>query len=73
MSSTKCLVKLIQLVHGKDKVTEVTIVPGVTTGELMETFAKYHVCFPSDVILMNVTYGGTLTTGCHVSEFLVVY
>ena len=47
--------------------TEVTIVPGVTTGELMEFFLKNGVCFESDVILMNVTYGGVQTTGCHVS------
>ena len=46
--------------------TEVTIAPGVTTGELMDFFLSERVCFYSDVILMNVTYGGVMSTGCHV-------
>ena len=48
----------------------VTISPGVTTGELMEFFLKYNVCFESDVILATVTYGGVLSGGCHVSTEL---
>lgn len=44
----------------------VTIVPGVTTGELMEVFLENGLCFESDVVLMGVTYGGVMTTGCHV-------
>ena len=44
-----------------------TIAPGVTPGELMESFLSERYCFESDVIIGNVTYGGVLSTGCHVS------
>lgn len=48
---------------GKDCVT---IAPGVTTGELMVEFLNEGKCFNSDVILLGVTYGGVIPTGCHV-------
>lgn len=48
------------------KESSVRIAPGVTTGELMEQFLKEDVCFESDVILLGVTYGGVIPTGCHV-------
>lgn len=44
----------------------ITIVSGVTTGELMAFFLKNDVCFESDVLLPTVTYGGVFTGGCHV-------
>ena len=45
---------------------EAVIAPGVTTGELMKECLAKGVCLESDVILPSVTYGGILTTGCHV-------
>lgn len=51
----------------------VTISPGVTTGELMKFFLIYQICFESDVILPNVTYGGILSGGCHVSSSNVLH
>ena len=62
----------MKLVNYTDPGTEwrtVTISPGVTTGELMTFFLQNNVCFESDVILPNVTYGGILTGGCHVRTF----
>lgn len=50
----------------KDGDITVTIVPGVTTGELSKFFKKNNVCLKSDVILDKVTYGGVIATGCHV-------
>ena len=44
-----------------------TISPGVTTGELSKMFLQEKVCFMADVTLNSVTYGGVLSTGCHVS------
>lgn len=44
----------------------VTIVPGVTTGDLSKFFKKNNVCLKSNVILDKVTYGGVIATGCHV-------
>ena len=48
---------------------EAVIVPGVTTGELMKECLAKGACLESDVILLSVTYGGILTTGCHVCTF----
>ena len=45
---------------------EVTISPGVTTGELMNLFMKEKICFKTDVIAQNFTYGGVLANGSHV-------
>ena len=53
---------------------KVTISPGVTTGELGFVFLQQGVndgtrcCFLSDVVLGTVTYGGVVSTGCHVSK-----
>ena len=47
--------------------TEVTIAPGVTTGELMQFFLDNKVCFKADALLASVTYGGVFSGGCHVS------
>ena len=47
----------------------VTIAPGVTTGELMKVFLEEGVCFKSDAVFMALTYGGVMTTGCHVKIF----
>lgn len=52
--------------------TEVTIVPGVTTGQLMQFFLDNDVTFLSDVILPSVTYGGVFSGGCHVSRCIIV-
>ncbi|XP_020631040.1 uncharacterized protein LOC110068020 isoform X1 [Orbicella faveolata] len=49
----------------KDEDITVTIVPGVTTGDLSMFFKKNNVCLKSDVILDKVTYGGVIATGCH--------
>ena len=49
-----------------DHSLEVTIAPGVTTGELSEFFKRTNVCFKTDVILDKVTYGGVIAPGCHV-------
>ena len=49
----------------------VTISPGVTTGELMTFFLHNNICFESNVLLANVTYGGILTGGCHVRTLTV--
>lgn len=49
--------------------TEVTIVPGVTTGQLMQFFLDNDVTFKSDLILPSVTYGGVFSGGCHVSAY----
>ena len=46
---------------------EAVIAPGVTTGEMMKECLAKGACLESDVILPSVTYGGILTTGCHVS------
>jgi DNA-binding phage protein len=43
----------------------VIISPGVTTGELMKLFMDKKVCFKTDVIAQNFTYGGVLATGSH--------
>ena len=50
----------------KDGDITVTIVPGVTTGDLSKFFKKNNVCLKSNVILDKVTYGGVIATGCHV-------
>ena len=50
----------------KDEDITVTIVPGVTTGDLSAFFKKNNVCLKSNVILDKVTYGGVIATGCHV-------
>lgn len=52
--------------------TAVTIVPGVTTGQLMQFFLDNDVTFLSDVILPSVTYGGVFSGGCHVSIVQIV-
>ena len=49
-----------------DVESTVTIVPGVTTGQLMQFFLANDVCFMADVILSSVTYGGVFSGGCHV-------
>jgi len=49
----------------KSEPITVTLVPGVTTGELSQFFTKNNVCLKSDVILDKVTYGGVIATGCH--------
>ena len=48
---------------------EVTFTPGVTTGELLDVFLEENVCFSSDVIAQNFTYGGVLSTGSHVGFY----
>ena len=48
---------------------EAVIAPGVTTGELMKKCLANNICLESDVILTSVTYGGILTTGCHVCSY----
>ena len=50
----------------KDGDITVTVVPGLTTGDLSKFFTKNNVCLKSNVILDKVTYGGVIATGCHV-------
>lgn len=44
-----------------------TIASGVTVEELMPFFKSNGICFPSNVILRDVTIAGIVSTGCHVS------
>ena len=60
------------ILHHTDEY-EAVIAPGVTTGELMKQFLAKNVCLESDVILPSVTYGGILTTGCHVCTLIIMY
>lgn len=45
-----------------------TIASGTTMEELMHFFASHSICFPSNVILRDVTIAGVVSTGCHVSH-----
>ena len=38
----------------------------------MKQFLAKNVCLESDVILPSVTYGGILTTGCHVCTLICI-
>ena len=47
---------------------KVKMSPGATTGEMLDFSLNNNLCFESNAILLTVTYGGLLTTGCHVSD-----
>ena len=46
---------------------EVTISPGVTIKELNMFFLQNDICFESNVVPEEVTYGGVVSGGSHVS------
>ena len=46
----------------------ITAASGVNVQELMDFFLKENICFPSNVILRDVTVAGIISTGCHVSQ-----
>ena len=50
---------------------EVRISAGVTTGELLKLFLEKNVCFKTNVIAQNFTYGGVLATGSHVRHIVM--
>ena len=45
----------------------VTMGTGVTTGDFMKFQLENNLCIPTNVILREVTMGGVLLGGCHVS------
>ncbi len=46
----------------------ITAASGVNVQELMDFFLEENICFPSNVILRDVTVAGIISTGCHVSQ-----
>ena len=48
---------------------EITISPGTTVNELKQFFFNNNICFESNVIIETVTYGGVVSSGCHVRGY----
>ena len=49
-----------------------TVSSSVILQELLDFFLEHHICFESNAILRNVTVGGIISTGVHVSIVLVL-
>ena len=67
LSSDNRLVTLFKQEAGHNYVT---VMCGVTVGELREFEVKNKVHLPCNVILLEPMYGGVVGAGCHVSVHL---